>query len=662
MQRPQISTSQFCRASALRVLFSSVCLTVPWPCAHAANTDLQRPPPDRPTRIFTFDARPLNQLDLGVASNAARVWDTLHTFSALQGLVNREAPRLYLFYCSEFGVDTDQFWFDWLRGEDGWLKGAEIQQLARLEEVVRHFAAAFEGLVIYDPNVPATSNLASTAAGCENLLPVRYAPEPGSMFDLLVRRMNLPVKLWLVNTDGTSKFTGHGTIPDLGSPSSGSAKIDAYRWAWDRYVRTGKCARGLAAYYVDAYWLRHPGGNPTMHTLSNHDYFIARRAFFFDLSPWADEVPCDDPGQPLGRDRQMLLEMMRALYDHAGGGVLQVGGFVPWPYKYTRQSAVPGKHDGVPSEWEYGRLISQYNGFMEADAAGLGAMANASFLRHYPLAPRYPQPNRKPTLADWKTQGYVTAEGRVARRLFVGHYVGDYDAPSWLYKGVAAFFRDPARGQVPLGWAFDPNLADRAPQALAYAYRHATTNDFFIAGDSGAGYLNPRALTVRPDSGLPSGLEAWTQHCRKYYDRWDMSITGFMLDGSGGSSTDREFKAYQTFSPDGAGTHYETGPGLHNGLATCSERDLPDSVDEAVTVLSEAAARCKDHPGFFWARSILKSPRWYADLSRRLSEQPATTPVTFVDPYTFFGLIRQELSTKTPEPSAQPKNPSRPSH
>jgi hypothetical protein len=59
-------------------------------------------------------------------------------------------------------------------------------------------------------------------------------------------------------------------------------------------------------------------------------------------------------------------------------------------------------------------------------------------------------------------------------RLYVGHYVGDYDAPSWLYKAVPAFFRDPKHGQVPLGWAFDLNLADRAPQALAYAYRHAS--------------------------------------------------------------------------------------------------------------------------------------------------------------------------------------------
>ena len=151
--------------------------------------------------------------------------------------------------------------------------------------------------MVYDPAVPATSNLGSTAAGCEDLLPVRYAPELGSMFDLLVRRMKLTVKLWLVNPDGTSRFTGRGMIPDTDSPSTGSAKIDAYRWALARYVQTGRCAAGVAAYYVDAYWLQHPDGNPTMHTLSNHDYFIAHRAFFFDLSPWGDKAPAMILGQ-----------------------------------------------------------------------------------------------------------------------------------------------------------------------------------------------------------------------------------------------------------------------------------------------------------------------------------------------------------------------------
>ena len=115
---------------------------------------------------------------------------------------------------------------------------------------------------------------------------------------------------------------------------------------------------------------------------------------------------------------------------------------------------------------------------MEADAAGLSALANASFFQHYPLAARYPQPNPKPAAPDWKRLSYLTSSNRVAPRLYVGHYVGDYDAPSWLYKAIPKFFRDPQRGRIPLGWAFDPNLADRAPQALVYAYRHATTNDF----------------------------------------------------------------------------------------------------------------------------------------------------------------------------------------
>jgi hypothetical protein len=596
-----------------------------------------------PRQICTFDARPLNQLDLGAATNATRVWDTMHVLAALQGLANRESPRLYLLYCAGFNVDTDQFWLDWFRGEDGWLKETDLKPLGTLEEAVREFHDVFNGLVVYDPAVPATSNLASTAAGCDDLLPVRFDPSPGSVFDMLTRQMKLPVKLWLVNPDGTAKFTGTGRIPDIDEPSSGSAKVDAYRWAVKRYLRSGRCAPGIAAYYVDAYWLQHPRrGGAGMHTLSNHDYFIGRRAFFFDLAPWADERPGDDLKQPLGLDRKEFLEVMRAVYARTGGGVIKVGGFTPWPFKYTTHSAPPGKHEGVPTEWEFGRLISQFNGYMEADAAGLGGMANASLYQHYPLAKRYPQPNRKPALADWRAKGYVQDNGAVANKFFVGHYAGDYDAPSWLYKAVPAFFRDAARGQVPLGWAFDPNLADRAPQALAYAYRHATTTDYFIAGDSGAGYLNPRGLTVRPESGLPSGLKVWTEHCRSYYERWGMTITGFILDGYAGASTDVEFKAYRSFSPDGAGTHFgePSATAVPAGLAICREWDLPDDVGQAAALLLDLAKRRRNGPGFFWARGILKSPSWYARLSRSLAERRAEAEVVVVDPYTFFGLIR----------------------
>lgn len=593
-----------------------------------------------PQTIRVYDARAFRQLDLGKPENAIGVWDTMHALAALQGIVNRGSARFYLLYCAGFGVETDEFWLDWLRGEEGWLRESEVVSVKSLEEAVGVFRNQVQGLAVYDPAVPATACVASTAAGCDDLLPVRFSPETNSVFALLTRRLKLPVRLWLVNPDGSSKFTGRGALPDFGAPSSGSAKADAYRWAIRHFLQAGKCDARVAAYYLDAFWLQRPrNGPPDLHTLSNHDYFIARRAFFFDLSPWGDEPPVDDPQQALGLDKQTLLQVLRALHERAPRSIIKIGGFPPWPYKYTTHGGA-GKHDGVPTEWEFTRLISQFNAYHEADAAGPGAMANASFFAHYPLKERYTQPNRRPTRADWEKAGHVTADGKLPAKLFVGHYVGDYDAPSWLYKAVPAFFKDKERGRVPLGWAFDPNLADRAPQALAYAYRHATSNDFFIAGDSGAGYLNPVGLSVRPDSKLPPALERWAEYCARHFRRWDMTITGFVLDGSSGASTEREFAAYRQFSADGCGTHFEKAPRIIAGIPTCPERDLPDSAEAAARVIAELAGQVGDEARFLWARSILKAPAWYARVSEILRDKHPQAPVAIVDPYTFFGLIR----------------------
>jgi hypothetical protein len=283
---------------------------------------------------------------------------------------------------------------------------------------------------------------------------------------------------------------------------------------------------------------------------------------------------------------------------------------------------------------------------MEADAIGLSSMANASFCAHYPLKKRYPQPNPKPKPSDWRTAGYLTAEGEVMPRLYVGYYVGDYDAPSWVYKAVPAFFSDPQRGKVPLGWSFDPNLADRAPQALVYAYRHATTNDFFITGDSGAGYLNARALTDRPDSKLPPALKIWAEHCERYYQRWDMTITGFLLDGAAGASTELEFSVYKRFSPDGCGNHFDLAPRIISGIPTIREWDMPESPESTAAYMANQAKAAAGAPRFLWARTILKSPTWHAEVSRALREKHATAPVVVVDPYTFFGLIREHVNGK----------------
>jgi hypothetical protein len=74
-------------------------------------------------------------------------------------------------------------------------------------------------------------------------------------------------------------------------------------------------------------------------TVSNADYFISKKAFFFDLSPWADEVPNDDPKQKLGTDLAVMKSVFAAAHKANNGKMVHMGGFPPWPYKYVTPSS-----------------------------------------------------------------------------------------------------------------------------------------------------------------------------------------------------------------------------------------------------------------------------------------------------------------------------------
>ncbi len=123
--------------------------------------------------------------------------------------------------------------------------------------------------------------------------------------------------------------------------------------------------------------------------------------------------------------------------------------------------------------------------------------------------------------------------------------------------------------------------------------------------------------------------------------RWDMSIVGFVLDGAGYRSTEREFRAYFEFSPDGCGTHFEHEARMIGGVPTCNEWDLNHDPVLAARDIAGVAGRYLDKPGFAWCRSILKPPSWYLEVSEALKKNHPDAAVTVVDPYTFFGLIRE---------------------
>ena len=610
--------------------------------------------------IYRLDLSALNHLDLHDPAAARLGWDTLQVATAIQGIANRDGANVFIRYEPE----TDDFWWNYLRNENGWLKNRPVIEIHDVADLLHQFASQLKGVVLYDDHVAATANVANTIAGVEDRLALRYDTAPGSLYSQLSKLSEFPKDvLKLFHDDGSPMFTGKGTIPGTDIPSTGSAKNDAYRWAVARYLDSGRCSLQYLAYYIDSFWLTNPTlGGLANSTMANHDFFISHRAFFFDLGVYGDETPNDDPTQKLGTDRATLISLLHSANHLSDGQIMTIGGFVPWLWKYVGPSGTGphdfkgsgGKHHPVHNEWEMARLASAYNFVIDADAVGLSCLANASFYEHFPLKDHYTQ-NPHPTVANLKARGLILPDGHVKNAAYITFYMGDYDSSAWLARSVPKWWADPQHGKIFCNWAFDPNLDRRVPQVLDYVRTHQSTNDWFISGDCGAGYLNPGMLTApRFDAAVPDGWRSWTRYNQEYYHRYDLTITGFIIEGFAPFMGEKGFDKYSKFSPDGL--MIETGSqsfglvGLHDhSLPYIRHRlDLDGSPAQAgATLISQITGEKKtfgDGPEFLMARTILKSPTWHANTMAAAKAAPGGERIEFVDVYSFFLLLKTQLS------------------
>ena len=562
-----------------------------------------------------------------LGTNTKLQYDALKFAACLQGIMNREKPVIFI----DFLKDIDTFWYSYLRQKDKLLHGYKQEEVTGIHDLLGIFKDQIlkQGVVVWDSAVPATSNVASTICGVDGYLPVRYDEEESSLYNILVNKWSVPVKV-----DLTGKFTGKGTIPDTDRKSTGSSKCDAYLWAMEKYLN--KTNELVMAYFVDAAsWEKNRVVYPDLDNafVPNHDYAIAKNAFVFDLSPWNDEKPCDDLNQPMGTDYKTFKEILQRQYDRSQGKkIIQVLGFIPWQIKYTTHLQ-KGKHEPVPTEWKYAEILSAYNCVMDAEAAGFCGLSNASLYMHYPLKDKYT--NSKPKLIPEYD----------ASKKYVYIYMGDYDASAWLTRFAPKLWNDPARGKIPLSWAFNPNLSDRVPMVFDYLYENKTDNDYFIAGDSGAGYLNPTLLLPpRIHSNNPSGMEAWVEHNKYYFNKFDISITGFLIDGVH-TTKEPVMEAYSQFSQGGVcsltlnrdkliynGTPFKLMN--HGGIGA-----QDNSVEEATKIILGDVSSRKSGVNFLAYRTILCTPGFINTVMERVKAQ--NKMVEFVDAYTYFDLIKQ---------------------
>lgn len=540
-------------------------------------------PPSPCNPCYYYDARYVGSLPTPQAQ-----YEEMHLIAALAGLANRAHPTLY--YVTQ---DIDVTWLQLL--SSSWLSGSSWVNVTGIVPLVQALNATYAGIVLYDSNAWPSSLIASTAAGAEDLLPVCYRPsDPSSLYSTLVLGEVVPVKRSLVGV-----FNASGT---------GSIKLNAYTWAINEFITSGASDASVLGYYLDYYWTTRgdvPDGIDKM-TVSNHDYIIANRGFLFDLSVWTDEAPDDDPNQPLGSDHAAFAAMLHAAYDATNGStMIHISGFTPWAYKY-----VDAKHGGVPTEWQTSQFVSSYNAYVDADACCIGNMANAAFYQHYPLAERYVQAG-PPTRAELIESGLLNGDGTVPNKLYYMFYAGDYDSAAWLYSQALPRWQDPVRGQVPLGWGFDPELSLRFPVIWDLVYAQASGNDTFITGDSGPGYINPTQLygAARASiSGLPDGRSTWVDFATPFYRQFGMTFTGFIITGYAPEMDSTAESMYVNMS--GNGMVNQGWPDLTTHLASnvpvFTQTDLGADVNASAQEI--VAAFTGGRPQFHMFRSVLTSP------------------------------------------------------
>ena len=582
--------------------------------------------------------------------DAALNYDMMKFTVSLQGLLNRDSPVLYV-------DDGDSMnWFRFLRATtNGLLYGKKQLNLGSIDMLLDTFASNIEscGIVVWDPSAPYTSNIATTVCSVEGYLPVMYSEDSASMYQILLSKYGSTI----VKMDLRGKFTGQKGEPiwDTDVISSGSAKCDAYLWALETYLKTDLCNLSTLAYMTDFYPLSEQGGSgyldnsPYETYLPSQDYIVANAIFVFDLSIFLDEPATDDPTQPKGLDYQTLKKILQCQYDRNDGAFSKCIGFPPFPYKYTINQG--GKYDEVMAEWTTVEVMTCYNIAVEADCPGPSSMYNTSVYSQYEQQLSYSQSEKRQNALD-------NLPEYDENTYYIYIYGGDYDAASWTYHIAAnGTWQDPNRGEIPLSWAFNPNLMERVPMLWDIFYATATENDFFIAGDSGAGYINPTLLRKnwRKHSNLPSGIDAWVDWCEYWYERADITITGMLLDGNNTYANDEILRAYLSFSYDGIGIW--NWPGKDSGIKEIGGTGISgmaqdwgftryNTPEEAAQSIIDAISSGRKL-NFFPIKTNIIYPTLACqavELAQQiLDEEGQGRVIKVVDPYTFFAMLAREL-------------------
>ncbi len=574
----------------------------------ASSLFAAEPPPPAPLYVYTLT----QQAD-------AATYDEGVAVATIQGIINREAPTLYVL-STKFPVGLadparPSYWLRLFTQPGQWLAPRPQKTLRHLDDLVQLAGDKLKGAVIWDPAVPATVNVATTVAGVEDA--IALSPELAAKY--------LPRWKLRVIHDLRGKFTGKET---------GSAKNDAYRWAIREYLAPGRCSSHFLGLYEDSHFARRNGA---IDYVVNRDWLVKNRAFTFDLSPWGDEVPADDLGQPPGTDLATYQLILAETRRHsAGEHMTELAGFFQF-CKYTNFNSVhTSKHEPVPTEWETVHLISPYNVYQNTSTSDC---YNQSLHSH---APRLPL----------KQERAAKAVAYDPRKTYLCIFMADYDSAFVLYDYLPKHWDDPNRGKIPLAWGINPNLLNAYPDVIAHIYRTLTPNDTITADAGAAGYINPSRI---PADQLP----LFIRHNQRYFKEAALQFAPMVLDWVPPSAAVKD--AFVQFAPAGYGAmiwdmHTNTGvppqPHVWKGMPVLNllnqANEFPGAEKTADIVAQAIAENSGGLKGFYFFRIVWQSPSAIIEMVEQLRRKNPSLDIEVLDIHTFYALAAEAMRDQPP--------------
>jgi len=628
-----------------------------------------------------------SHLDVIDVTNASG--DDKLMLASLQGIVNREQPRIYLIE----GNPSE--------GKYTWLKDSKVPYTIVTDEagLVAKYKDEVKGLIIYDPNLPDSINVATTMAGIENGIVVspefaqKFEGEPYKfpvLEDLRGRFANRLdaytwefEHLWSKTTHrmliGLSPNTGVGVPPNnwdsfqtiLQEPNqirdASNRKVydmdlsqylgkdavfvrfqDAFPqdgWGPAVHQVTVKADGQIIAQFVpgttdEQKYLYDSGGSAYSSGIGGHRFADGGGYFVYRFAP------------PAGTKSLVVSVDMWNQFKVSASNTQPLSSDARTPFGYLRDYAVanramvfwldPNKPDeralfekimsdvqpGTPYlGWFANDVSGEFNGTELTSKHGVFVLAADWFNNMSVLSGVKGKTRKQPSLPTPKLDN----------KIYVTFTFSEGDNLQYDQHRMRQIWDDQGRGSVPINWTIDPLLSDAAPIMLSHYEQTATPNDLLIAGPSGAGYFYPNAW---PDA----SFDAYMKLSNKYLLRSGLNIA-YVLNRTSGQNVPLSPSKAQAYIDDlhlnGLFLSWE-----NNTQTTILNGSLPQSiilgagsVSEAEKVIADASSGWDGKSPKFISVGVLawsNTPTDIANVAKSLGPQ---YQVVRGDQY--FQLVRQ---------------------